>query len=147
MPPQGTLITIEQHIIETQRKDHPTASGRFSWLLSGITLATKIIEAQVRRAGLLDILGSTGSSNIQGEIVQKLDRIANDTILRCLGYRGNVGIMVSEPSSTVAAPAGPMSSLSAGILASKMSRPRGNRSSGGTCSPSLTTGAGGAGSF
>ena len=96
MPSQDTLITVEQHIIETQRKDHPTASGRFSWLLSGITLATKIIEAQVRRAGLLDILGSTGSSNIQGEIVQKLDRIANETILRCLGYRGNVGIMVSE---------------------------------------------------
>ncbi|MCH9057530.1 MAG: class 1 fructose-bisphosphatase [Planctomycetes bacterium] len=96
MGPHDTLITIEQHIIETQRKDHPTASGRFSWLLSGITLATKIIEAQVRRAGLLDILGSTGLSNVQGEIVQKLDRIANDTILRCLGYRGNVGIMVSE---------------------------------------------------
>ena len=96
MGPHDTLITVEQHIIETQRKDHPTASGRFSWLLSGITLATKIIEAQVRRAGLLDILGSTGLSNVQGEIVQKLDRIANDTILRCLGYRGNVGIMVSE---------------------------------------------------
>jgi fructose-1,6-bisphosphatase I len=87
--------TIGQHIIETQQRI-PGATGQFSWLLGGITLATKIIEANVRRAGLVDVLGATGAANVQGEWVQKLDRIANDTIQRCLGYRGNVGIMVSE---------------------------------------------------
>lgn len=89
------ILTIQQHILE-QQSQHPTASGEFSWLLSGITLATKIIADHVRRAGLLDILGSTGEINVQGEIVQKLDIIANETIAACLGYRGNVGIMVSE---------------------------------------------------
>ena len=89
------IITVEQHIIEHQQ-NHPTATGEFSWLLSGITLATRIIAAHVRRAGLLDILGETGDTNVQGELVQKLDVLANDTIMTCLGDRDNVGIMVSE---------------------------------------------------
>jgi len=89
------MKTVQQHIYERQR-DHPTATGEFSWLLSGITLATKIIADQVRRAGLLNILGPTGNTNVQGELVQKLDEIANNTILQCLGYRDSVGIMVSE---------------------------------------------------
>lgn len=91
----GSIITIEDHILEGQRA-HPTATGEFSWLLSGITLATRIISAQVRRAGLNDILGETGMTNVQGEIVQKLDLLANETIVTCLGCRENVGIMVSE---------------------------------------------------
>jgi len=52
------LITVQQHILEQQRRLYPSASGEFSWLLSGITLATKIVESRVRRAGLSDILGS-----------------------------------------------------------------------------------------
>lgn len=93
---QSSIKTIQQHIFERQRKLHPNATGEFSWLLSAITLATKIITDHVRRAGLIDILGTTGETNIQGEMVQKLDVIANETIAICLGYRGNVGIMVSE---------------------------------------------------
>lgn len=93
MKPQ--IVTIEQHILERQHY-HPTATGEFSWLLSGITLATRIIAAHVRRAGLIDILGETGEINVQGELVQKLDVLANETILRCLGDHDNVGIMVSE---------------------------------------------------
>ena len=76
---------------------HPTATGEFSWLLSGITLATKIIASYVRRAGLIDVWGDAGGAeNVQGEIVQKLDLIANDALLRSLGFRGNVGIVASE---------------------------------------------------
>jgi fructose-1,6-bisphosphatase I len=89
------LVTVQSHIIEQQQL-HPDATGEFSWLLSGITLATKIIESKVRRAGLADVLGDEGGMNVQGEVVQKLDRIANDTLLRTLGYRGNIGIMASE---------------------------------------------------
>lgn len=89
------IMTLAQHIIEGQRK-HPTATGEFSWLLSGITLATKIIESKVRRAGLVDVLGSVNRINVQGEEVQKLDEVANEAIIRCLGYRGNVGIVASE---------------------------------------------------
>lgn len=87
--------TAQQHLLERQGR-HPHATGEFSWLLSGIILATKIIQSQIQRAGLLRILGETGTVNVQGEAVQKLDEIANNTLVQCLGYRGNVGILVSE---------------------------------------------------
>jgi len=90
------IKTVQQHIMEAQRKRFPGASGEFSWLLSAVTLATKIISDHVRRAGLIDILGTTGTTNIHNETVQKLDLIANETIAGCLGYRSSVGIMVSE---------------------------------------------------
>jgi fructose-1,6-bisphosphatase I len=89
-------MTVQQHILEEQRRLRPGASGEFSWLLSGITLATKLIAAQVRRAGLMDIAGAAGGTNIQGEVVQKLDVIANQALLQCLGNRGNVAVMASE---------------------------------------------------
>lgn len=98
MTPQSmtkTFVTIVQHINERERA-HPGATGDLSWILSGIALATRIIQAYVRRAGIVDVLGDVGLDNIQGERQQKLDVIANETILRCLGYRDIVGIMVSE---------------------------------------------------
>ncbi|MDX1946420.1 MAG: class 1 fructose-bisphosphatase [Pirellulaceae bacterium] len=90
------LQTVQQHILEEQRRHYPQASGEFSWLLSGITLATKIVAAQVRRAGLAGIIGVTREMNVQGEQVQKLDVIANQTVMQFLGNRGNVAIMASE---------------------------------------------------
>src|SRR5438105_556235 len=90
------FVTVQQHILEQQRRLFPHASGEFSWLLSGITLATKIIADQVRRAGLNDILGSLDRRNVQGETVQKLDILANQALLYCLGNRGNVAVMASE---------------------------------------------------
>jgi fructose-1,6-bisphosphatase I len=92
----SSMLTVEQHILKEQRRRHPNATGEFSWLLSGVTLACKMIAAQIRRAGLVDILGATGSENVQGEIVQKLDVIANNALKQSLGSRGNVAIMVSE---------------------------------------------------
>src|SRR5262245_33642048 len=90
------LLTVQQHILEEQRRRYPHATGEFSWLLSGITLAAKIIESRVRRAGLSDVLGAAGMTNVQGEAVQKLDVIANQALLYCLGSRGNVAVMASE---------------------------------------------------
>ena len=95
-PMAGKIVTIQQHILEEQRRHSPQATGEFSWLLSGITLAAKIIDAKVRRAGLVDILGAAGMENVQGEVVQKLDQFANQALLDCLGSRGNVAIMASE---------------------------------------------------
>jgi fructose-1,6-bisphosphatase I len=89
-------VTVEQHILAEQRRHSPQATGEFSWLLSGLMLAAKIVAAQVRRAGLGDLLGSTGRRNVQGETVQKLDVLANEALLYCLGSRGNVAIMASE---------------------------------------------------
>jgi fructose-1,6-bisphosphatase I len=90
------IMTVEQHILEEQRRRFPKATGDFSWLLSGITMATKIVADRVRRAGLAEILGATGECNVQGETVQKLDVLANEALLQCLGDRGNVAIMASE---------------------------------------------------
>jgi fructose-1,6-bisphosphatase I len=91
-----TIMTVQQHILEEQRRRFPQATGEFSWLLSGITLATKIICSKVQRAGLNDILGSTDEENVQGELVQKLDALSNQALTYCLGKRGSVAIMVSE---------------------------------------------------
>ena len=90
------IVTVQQHILEQQRVHFPQADGSFSWLLSGITLATKMIQAKVRRAGLLDILGSAGETNVQGETQQKLDVYANDAVEHCLRLRSNVIELISE---------------------------------------------------
>ncbi|RIK62997.1 MAG: class 1 fructose-bisphosphatase [Planctomycetota bacterium] len=89
------FVTIQEHIINEQRQ-HPAATGGFSWLLSGITLAARIISANVRRAGIIDVLGDAGAANVHGEQQQKLDLLANKTIELCLGYRGNVAMIASE---------------------------------------------------
>ena len=89
------IMTVGQHILQEQRR-FPGASGEFSWLLSGITLATKLIEAKVRRAGLSDVLGSAGDINVQGEVQQKLDVYANDMLIHALGVRESVAMMASE---------------------------------------------------
>ena len=90
------IMTAQQYFLEQQREHFPDASGEFSWLLSGITLATKMIQAKVRRAGLSDILGAEGAVNVQGEEQQKLDVYANRALLHCLGVRDSVGVLASE---------------------------------------------------
>src|SRR6185437_9742594 len=89
------IVTVQQHLLEQQRR-FPSARGQFSWLLSGITLATKMIEAKIRRAGLLDVLGAAGATNVQGEVQQKLDVYANQALLHCLGLRDTVSALISE---------------------------------------------------
>ena len=89
-------VTVAQYILDQQRIHHPRASGDFSWLLCGITLSAKVVAAQVRRAGLSNILGAAGEINVQGEAQQKLDVFANQALLHALGNRGNVGVLASE---------------------------------------------------
>ncbi|MCA9187539.1 MAG: class 1 fructose-bisphosphatase [Pirellulaceae bacterium] len=91
-----SITTFQQHILRQQRAHWPHATGTFSWLLSGITLATKMTEARVRRAGLLDILGSSNAINVQGEHQQKLDIYADQALIHCLGMRDSVAIIASE---------------------------------------------------
>jgi fructose-1,6-bisphosphatase I len=93
MSDEKFITTVERHFLDRRS---PHANPEFSWLLSGITLATKIIAAQIHRAGLVEIMGKTGRVNVQGEEVQKLDEFANETLVRCLGYRDNIGLLVSE---------------------------------------------------
>ena len=93
---RATITTVQQHILTEQRKHSPHATGSFSWLLSGITLATKMAAARVRCAGLLDAAGAAGSTNVQGEEQQKLDVYADEALVHCLGVRENVAIIASE---------------------------------------------------
>ncbi|SNS93486.1 D-fructose 1,6-bisphosphatase [Granulicella rosea] len=90
------IITVQQHLQQQQQEFGSEASGTFSYLLSGITLATKIIEAKIRTAGLGDVLGAFGAENVQGEQQQKLDVYANQVMLHCLGLRDTVAALVSE---------------------------------------------------
>jgi fructose-1,6-bisphosphatase I len=87
--------TLTQHVIENQ-EDHPDARGQLSALLTQIGVAGKLISAQVRRAGLIEVWGATGETNVQGERVQKLDQIANDTFVEVLKRSGCVAAMASE---------------------------------------------------
>jgi len=91
----SSIITAQQHIMREQKR-FPGASGEFSFLLSGITLATKMIQAQVRKAGLTDVLGEHGEINVQGEIQQKLDVISNEALVHCLSSRESIGVLASE---------------------------------------------------
>ena len=89
------MITVQQHILEEQKR-FAGSSGEFSWLLSGITMATKLIQAKVRRAGLTDILGEQGNINVQGEVQQKLDIYSNEVLVHCLSARESIGVLASE---------------------------------------------------
>lgn len=89
------LVTLQSHILAEEQK-HPGASGTFSWILSALSLSAKVISSKIRRARIDDVLGGLGSENVQGEQQQKLDVIANETLLRCLGSRAGVAIVASE---------------------------------------------------
>ena len=94
--PDHAIVTVQQHIMQQKQMYSPGSEGKLSWVLSGMTLATKMIESRVRRAGLLDILGAAGLTNVQGEQQQKLDVFANQALIHCLGARDNVAVLVSE---------------------------------------------------
>ena len=89
------ITTVEQHLLKQQR-GVSDATGTFSWLINGITLATKMVEAKIRMGGLSDGLGAYGAVNVQGENQQKLDVFANEALLHCLGLRDSVAALVSE---------------------------------------------------
>jgi fructose-1,6-bisphosphatase I len=71
-------LTLSRFIIQKQAA-HPGATGELSSLLSQIGLVGKFIAQDLRRAGRINILGTTGEMNVQGETVKKLDEIANQT--------------------------------------------------------------------
>ncbi len=89
------IVTIERFILEQERL-HPEATGELSNLLYDFALGTKIVAAAIRRAGLVNILGSAGNVNVQGEEQKKLDVYANDTLTNVMGHTGRVCVMASE---------------------------------------------------
>jgi fructose-1,6-bisphosphatase I len=89
------ITTIERHILEEQ-SNFPEATGALTQLLYDIALAGKVISSRTTRAGLAEILGRTEDVNVQGEVVQKLDRFADLTIFRLNDHTGRLAIMASE---------------------------------------------------
>jgi fructose-1,6-bisphosphatase I len=90
-----SVITIDRYIIEQERL-YPEATGALSGILYDMALAAKLITNKVRRAGLVDILGALDSENVQGEIQQKLDVFANETIIKAMDHGGRLCAMASE---------------------------------------------------
>lgn len=87
--------TLDRFIKQDQAQ-FPNATGDLSQLLRDIAWASKIIHREINRAGLIDITGSYGTHNIQGEEQQKLDVIANVRFIRALKNGGEVCGIISE---------------------------------------------------
>ena len=96
-PPDTSRMgsTLETFILEGMFQV-PGATGTFTSVLNQIALAAKLITGRVRRAGLADVLGWTGDTNVQGESVQKLDVIANETMIAVLKRRGHCAGVATE---------------------------------------------------
>jgi fructose-1,6-bisphosphatase I len=94
------IITIERHILSEQSY-HPEATGILTSLLYDMALAGKVIASKTTRAGLAEILGRTEDTNVQGENVMKLDRLADLTIFRLNDHTGRLAAMASEENADI----------------------------------------------
>ena len=93
--PRQNLTSLQSHILQEEGR-YPGSSGDFTWILSALSLAAKSIAAKVRVARIEDVLGDHGEANVHGESQQKLDVIANDILVTCLGNRPSVAVVASE---------------------------------------------------
>lgn len=87
--------TVEEFIIEKQ-EDFKFSTGELSRLLNSILLAARVVTYKVNKAGLADIIGAAGNTNVQGEDQQKLDIYANDVFIQTLINREIVCGIASE---------------------------------------------------
>jgi len=93
------VVTLEEFIVK-QQKSYPDATGELSGLLRDIGFAAKIVNREVNKAGLVDILGIAGHSNSSGEEVKKLDVFAHEQYIRALRTSGECCGVASEESES-----------------------------------------------
>lgn len=98
--PRRNVVTLGEFIIDKQA-DFPYAKGELSSLLSDISIAAKIVNREVNKAGLVNILGEAGSDNIQGESQKKLDVFANEQFLAALASGGECAGVASEENDDI----------------------------------------------
>lgn len=94
------FMTLARHIYEEERK-YPEATGELSDLLHDLSLAAKVISLEVNKAGLVDILGFAGSSNVHGEDVKKLDVFAHEMMIKAMDHGGHLCVMASEEDEDI----------------------------------------------
>lgn len=95
--PIGTAL---DRFIKNNQTQFQYASGELSQLLRDIALASKVVNREVNKAGLIDIMGASGAVNNTGDQQQKLDVLANIRFTRALMKGGEVCALVSEESDT-----------------------------------------------
>jgi fructose-1,6-bisphosphatase len=91
----GNYMTLDRFLVQRQRL-YPEASGELTRVLIQLSTVAKIIASYARRAALLGLKGLTGTTNIQGEAVEKLDKLSNDAFIEAFEYVDIVGTLVSE---------------------------------------------------
>ena len=94
---EQTFQTLGEFIIDKQ-EDFKYSSGELSRLISAIRLASKVVNREVNKAGIANIIGQVGNQNIQGEDQQKLDVLANNIFIEALSQREVVCGIASEES-------------------------------------------------
>jgi len=95
-----SIGTALDRFIKNNQDEFPYASGELSQLLRDIALASKVVNREVNKAGLIDIMGGIGSTNLAGDQQQKLDVLANIRFTRALTKGGEVCALVSEESES-----------------------------------------------
>jgi fructose-1,6-bisphosphatase I len=95
MEMSNRIVTLDEFIIKRQ-KDFSYATGELTGLLRDIGVAAKIVNREVNKAGLVNILGVEGSANTHGEAQQKLDVYANEKLIDCLRNSGECAGVGSE---------------------------------------------------
>lgn len=95
IPKETTRKTLDEFIIEKQ-EDFQYSTGELSRLLNSILLAARVVTYKVGKAGLVDIIGRAGATNVQGEDQQKLDVYANNVFIQTLINREIVCGIASE---------------------------------------------------
>lgn len=96
---QSIGFTLDR-FIKNNQDQFQYASGELSQLLRDIALASKVVNREVNKAGLIDIMGPLGSQNMTGEDQQKLDVLANIRFTRALEKGGEVCALISEESES-----------------------------------------------
>ncbi len=83
------IVTVEEHV---SGEAGPALAG----VVGAIAEAARQIERRIRVAGLHDVYGAYGATNVQGEQQQKLDVFANDVMKAALVALPQVAAIVSE---------------------------------------------------
>jgi len=96
---QSIGIALDR-FIKNNQEQFQYASGELSQLLRDLALASKVVNREIGKAGLIDIMGSQGSQNSGGEEQQKLDVLANIRFTRALSKGGEVCALISEETES-----------------------------------------------